>query len=51
MDTEIEFLKRISKEINTAEFGEGIAFNLESIKIKINERIEELDVKEKTKKK
>jgi hypothetical protein len=43
MKTELEFLKYIKSEINSANSGEGIAFNLKFITKDIDERIKDID--------
>jgi hypothetical protein len=43
MKTELEFLKYIKSEIQSAENGEGIAFNLKFITKDIDERIKAID--------
>lgn len=40
METEIEFLKRIRQELDTAaEYGEGLAFNISQIKYDVDNRL------------
>ncbi len=43
MKNEINYLKEISKEIETAHFGEGLSFNLPGIVSSINKRIKALE--------
>ena len=43
MKTEIEFLEQIKNEFATAEYGEGILFNLNEIVQTINDRIKQLN--------
>lgn len=42
MKTEIEFLEQIKNEFATAEYGEGISFNLNGIVRTINDRIRQV---------
>jgi len=42
MKTEIEFLEQIKNEFATAEYGEGISFNLNEIVGTINDRIRQV---------
>jgi len=43
MEAELKFLEHIKKEIATAHYGEGLAFNLRGIEETIDERISQIE--------
>ncbi len=46
MGEEIEFLKKLKYEFDTAEYGEGISYNLSGMSRKISDRINKLSISE-----